>query len=272
MKVMNNNYMPLSHIWIGTNKPYLDTPVVDRLNGITIGRYGGNTNANANKNEDGLLIWIEPQRTWEFMMLLDAHCSSESAELILNTIQAHKQSILPILELPVGFLFHTMEEQLLQIFKSERFVMDCRTIEGESSCIICVRKENYLWWFSVGDCMLSLLHPDLMDMGQTLLNQRSFFEWIGKVNTFELEVPCYSTGCRELRTGDNVMIMATDGYIHGERELGSIVDIYDEGDIHRNVGVFLDKLHQEHTVDSTTIIAWRVENHRSASMPSISIE
>lgn len=261
--------MPLSYTWIGTNKPYLDSPTVDQLNDITIGRYGGNTTAHANKKEDGLLIWLGPENTWEFVMLLDAHCSSESAELIVQTIQSHKTSIYSILELPVEVLFYTMEEQLLDIFKSEQFLKACRTVEGESSCIITVRKENYLWWFSVGDCMLSLLHPDLMKLGQTLLNQRNFYEWIGRVNTFELEVPCYSTGCRELRTGHNVILMATDGYIHEDREIGTIVDIYNEGDIHSSVGAFLDQLHQECTVDSTTIIAWCIENHKDASRPSV---
>ena len=41
----------------------------------------------------------------------------------------------------------------------------------------------------------------------------SFYEWIGNVNTFDLPVPCYSTGIRELRNGKNRIVMVTDGVL-----------------------------------------------------------
>ena len=42
---------------------------------------------------------------------------------------------------------------------------------------------------SIGDCILYLNHPELSVLNEYQQNHRSFYEWIGKVNTFELEVP-----------------------------------------------------------------------------------
>jgi len=265
---MNKDYTQSSISWIGSENSFLDNPTVDKLNHITIGRYGGNTTVNANKNEDGLLIWSCPEKTWEFVVLLDAHSSSESAELIINSLNNNKESIFSIMEGPVEILFNTIEEHILGIFKSEEFITACRSVKGESSCLICVRKENYLWWLSVGDCMLFILHPDLINMGQTLLNQRNFYEWIGRVNTFELTIPCFSSGCRELRTGSNFITAVTDGYLHNDLNINSILDIYNGEDLSESVGSFLTKLHHEQTIDSTTVIAWCVENDKTAAKPS----
>lgn len=48
-----------------------------------------------------------------------------------------------------------------------------------------------------------LLHPEYAKMGQHALNQRSFYEWIGEVNTFTKPVPCYSSGIKRFRKGIN---------------------------------------------------------------------
>ena len=255
--------------WIGSENSFLDHPEVDKLNHMTIGRYGGNTTAKADKNEDGFLIWACPHDSWEFVVLVDAHSSSESAELIIDTLNSKQKSIMLLLESPAKNLFSNMEETLVGIFNSEEFKSACRKVDGESSCLVCVRKENYLWWLSVGDCMLFLLHRDLQSMGQFLLNQRNFFEWIGRINTFELEIPCYSKGCRELRPGNNLIAMATDGYIHNDVEMNTIIEIDNGEDITVSVESFLRKLHHGQTVDSTTVITWVVENHREAAMPSV---
>lgn len=265
---MNNITTPLSIRWIGSDNSFLDHPMVDELNHITIGRYGGHTAANANKNEDGLLIWACPHHSWEFVVLLDAHSSSESANLIINALDSNKETILSYLEGFSEVVFNKMEEILLGIFKSEDFIQACRRVNGESSCLICIRKENYLWWLSVGDCMLFLIHPDLQSMGQILLNQRNFYEWIGRTNTFELAVPCYSKGCRELRPGNNIIALATDGYLHNDIEMNSILEINNEGNLSISVESFLNKLHREQTFDSTTVITWSVENYNEAAKPS----
>ena len=75
--------------------------------------------------------------------------------------------------------------------------------------MVCVRKDRYLWWMSIGDCVLYLLHPKLAALGQFALNQRGFYEWVGHVNTFDLAAPCYTTGTRYLPPGPNTILLLT---------------------------------------------------------------
>ncbi|GIP23133.1 protein phosphatase 2C domain-containing protein [Paenibacillus sp. J22TS3] len=180
----------LSLEWIGSEQTYLDSPSVEKLQHITVGRYGGNTGSGVHKNEDGLLVW--QSSSWEFAALIDAHSSWDSAELIIATLKDKETSIKEILNSKIDVLFDPIQQFLLQLFKSEEFKSQCRALKGEASCLICIRKENVLWWFSVGDCQLYLIHDELEKWGQVSLNQRNFYEWIGKVNTFDKAVPCYS--------------------------------------------------------------------------------
>ena len=139
---------------------------------------------------------------------------------------------------------------------------------GEASCLICIRQENYLWWLSVGDCMLFMIHPDLIQFGQGLLNQRNFYEWIGKVNTFDLLIPCYSSGCREIRTGTNVITMITDGFMEKDRDLHLHMERLFEIHSCETVDLFLHELHLNQRRDSTTIITWSIDNKLRGAMPS----
>ncbi len=69
-------------------------------------------------------------------------------------------------------------------------------------------------------------YEELHKLGQYALNQRHFYEWIGNVNTFDLPVPCYSSGIRELRTGKNRIVMVTDGVLEWERRYETPVNLY----------------------------------------------
>ncbi|WP_165452842.1 protein phosphatase 2C domain-containing protein [Paenibacillus thalictri] len=249
--------------WIGSEQAYLNLPSVEKLRHITIGRYGGNTERGAHKNEDGLLVW--QSISWEFVTLIDAHHSCDSAELIIATLKENEHSIKAILDSKINVLFDQIEKLLLQIFKSDRFKNKCRSLKGEASCLICIRKENVLWWFSVGDCQLLLIHDDLEKWGQVSLNQRNFYEWMGKVNTFEKTVPSYSLGRRELRTGVNCILLITDGYLEAKEAAISISELCRSESL---VVSFLNNLHCQQTVDSTTLVRWAVKNELDAAMPS----
>lgn len=154
---------------------------------------------------------------------------------------------------------------LIQTFKSNRFKERCRSLKGEASCLICIRKENVLWWFSVGDCQLFLIHNDLEKWGQVRLNQRNFYEWIGKVNTFDNTVPSYSLGRRELRTGINYIMLITDGYLEAKEATISFSELCREESMIIN---FLNSLHSQQTVDSTTLVHWIINNEFDAALPS----
>lgn len=185
--------------WVGSEESFVDQPNTFQLDPIIIGLYGGNSEAGQDKNEDGCLVWANKKQDWEFTLLLDAHNTSESAELILEKFNTEKLPIQQILSLPTNQqTFKQLEWKILNMFQSEEFLSACRHVTGETAGLIVARKDQYVWWLSVGDCILYLFHQELAALGQYQLNQRQFYEWIGQVNTFEQDVPCYSIGIREL--------------------------------------------------------------------------
>ena len=207
--------MNLAHSfrWLGSDAPHLDAPFITACRDMVIGCYGGCTAAGATRNEDGALVWCAEDRRWEFALLLDAHGSAESAGLVLAAIEAEAETITASLSQPVESAFSSLHRHLLALFQSPAFREQCAHVQGETACLICARKNRFLWWLSIGDCLVYLFHPELARLGQFALNQRSFFEWIGRANTFDLPIPCYATGVRELRAGLNRIFMTTDGLI-----------------------------------------------------------
>ncbi|MEK4854103.1 protein phosphatase 2C domain-containing protein [Paenibacillus sp. FSL H7-0756] len=259
--------------WVGSEELYLDHPATSRMNRMIIGRYGGNTAAGADKNEDGVYVLSQPDGGWEFAMLLDAHHTAESAELLVRTINGEAGEIIRLLSLPVQQAFRELEAFLLSIFQSEPFLLQCRQVTGETACLICVRMENYLWWFSVGDNSLYLLHPELAARGQYALGQRNYYEWIGFVNTFAQPVPCYSSGIRELRQGRNMIVMTTDGLLEvGARLLEDPRRLYEaftgREDLEECVAEVMTSVHEQLGRDSATVMAWSFDNGKAGTMPS----
>ena len=49
-----------------------------------------------------------------------------------------------------------------------------KELKGETACLLCVRKENYIWWLSIGDCLVYVFHEELHKLGQYALNHRHF--------------------------------------------------------------------------------------------------
>ncbi|MFE4710694.1 protein phosphatase 2C domain-containing protein [Paenibacillus sp. NPDC056722] len=259
--------------WVGSSEMFLDEPTTIKLDEIVIGRYDGKASAGVNKNEDGVLVLSDPNGGWEFVMLLDAHKTAESAELLMKTMDREVSEIINCLSLPIHQAFKTLEDFLLSVFKSEAFRSQCQQVEGETACLLCVRKENYLWWFSVGDNSVYLLHPDLAGRGQYLLNQRNHYEWIGSVNTFDQPVPCYSSGVRELRQGHNLLVMTKDGSLEfGEREFENPQGLYDafynEESLEKCTQNALLKVHAGQGRDSATLVAWNYGNDWAMAMSS----
>jgi serine/threonine protein phosphatase PrpC len=264
--------------WVGSGEKYLDHLKPGTFENMVIGRYGGNSLAGADKNEDGLFILIGPGGTWEFSMLLDAHNTAESAELLIRTVKHISSEIEQCLSRPIHVAFKDLETLLLTTLGSDDFRSQCKEVTGETACLICVRKENYLWWFSVGDNSVYLLHPELAARGQYLLNQRNYYEWIGYVNTFDQPVACFSSGVRELRKGRNVIVMTTDGLLeYGRLEQGrqTFEDpgklyhaFYNEKNLQACVEAAILEVHEAQGCDSATVVAWSYYNERAAALPS----
>ncbi|MBF6592694.1 MAG: hypothetical protein IVW57_19460 [Ktedonobacterales bacterium] len=160
--------------WVGSEAMYLDTPDITRCGRIVIGRYGGHSGAGAEKNEDGALAWCADDGSWEFVVLLDAHFSAESAALVLAAIAAERATLTALMAEPPTRLFPALHAHLLALFTAPAFRARCRAAVGEASCLICARKGNFLRWLSIGDCVLYLFHAALAVHGQMALNQRGF--------------------------------------------------------------------------------------------------
>ncbi|MGD6943024.1 protein phosphatase 2C domain-containing protein [Cytobacillus gottheilii] len=260
-------------IWIGSQETFIDAPNIQRFHSISVGRFGGNSSAGQNKNEDGCLIWCNEKEDWEFMILLDAHHTSESAQLILEVFQKEQIQIKDVLSEPIQDAFKKLEKRILQLFQSEEFLASCRKVTGETACLIVFRKGQYLWWFSVGDCVLYLFHEELAALGQLEVNQRQFYEWIGRVNTFEQQVPCYSRGVRELREGENRIFLTTDGLLEcPNKPYSNPTNIYNSflnsDNDKTNIMSMLEVIQNNGVKDSTTIISWKVHNSMEAVRPS----
>lgn len=259
--------------WTGSSTPYIDQPDVQKIGRVVIGRFGGNSDAGQTKNEDGCLIWIQEKEEWEFVMILDAHNSAQSAELVTAQVEQHQDSIASLLsgEIGIGF-FSSFEKILLQMFREKSFMEACRHVQGETACLIAVRKGKYVYWFSIGDCLLYVFHPELAAFGQYQINQRQFYEWIGQVNTFEGAVPCYSSGTRELRQGDNHLFLTTDGLVEcpGEpfAETKAIRGCFKGVSNEQGVSALLTEIQKNGVRDSTTVISWEISVHEKAAMAS----
>ncbi|MBY0124285.1 protein phosphatase 2C domain-containing protein [Bacillus sp. S/N-304-OC-R1] len=262
--------------WVGSQENFVDNINIQRIGCIVLGRFGGNQTAGQYKNEDGCLIWIDERLDWEFVLLLDAHQTAESAELVISSFEAQHEEIKYLLTLPINESFEALSKFILSIFNSQRFKEACKQIQGETACLIVVRKDKFLWWLSIGDCVLYLFHPELSALNEYQQNQRNFYEWIGRVNTFDLPVPCYSEGRKELRKGKNHLFLTTDGLIEcpnahfdNPKEIFKSFENFsnDEG-----VRKLLQEIRENNVRDSTTIISWFIDIEANASMPSNYIE
>ena len=260
--------------WVGSKKHFVDEITVSKVGEkVVLGRFGGSSTAGQYKNEDGCLIWCDDKQHWELVILLDAHFTAERAELVISTIGKNEQRFLDIFTLPVKRLFTSLNALILDIFQSESFLQECENVQGETACLFALRKEKYLWWFSIGDCLLLLHHPELEGLGEYQQNHRSFFEWVGKESTFNKDVPCYSTGVKELRTGDNHIFMTTDGLVEcPNTSFSNPKDIYRifHGVMTCEIGVrkLLEDIQSKDVRDSTTMVSWIIHNNQPATIPS----
>lgn len=250
--------------WVGSEEHFVDQLDVWKMQKVTVGRFGGNLSAGQTKNEDACLAWENPAEDWELAMIMDAHNTAESAEAVMEQFLAHQEEIKGFLTMDVSFeFFQSLEALLLRIFRQKDFLATCREIQGETACLIAIRKGKHLYWFSVGDCLLYLFHPELAAMGQYQLNQRHFYEWIGQMNSFDQPVPSFSSGLRELRQGRNHIMLATDGLTEcpGEpyKEAVNIFREFEEADGENGIRTLLKTVQKNGVRDSLTLVSWMVD-------------
>ncbi len=257
--------------WVGSENSFVDRLDIQQVGPVMIGRFGGNSAAGQTKNEDGCMVWANKANDWEFTVLLDAHQTAESAELVIAEISRLESAIMEALNLPIKEAFSQLSEVLLAAFNSEHFKAACKEVQGETAVLCTVRKGKFLWWLSIGDCLLYVFHPELKALGETQQNHRSFYEWIGKVNTFELPVPCYSTGTKELRKGTNRILLTTDGLVECPNTNFSdpleVAKRFHTGSSKQGVEALLSEIKDKNVRDSTTILSWTIEVESESTRP-----
>jgi serine/threonine protein phosphatase PrpC len=259
--------------WVGSERSFVDEPNLHQVGPIIVGRFGGNSHTGQYKNEDACLVWVNEDEDWEFVMVLDAHNTAESAKLAVDEVEKNESHIKDFLKAPLTFsYFRNLEERILSIFQNEEFREACRKVQGETACMIVARKGKFVWWLSIGDCVLYLFHQELAAMGQFQLNQRHFYEWVGQVNTFDLPVPCFSSGIKELRKGENRLLVTTDGLIECPGEPYSdpqnLAEVITDNPHSAAIESLLKTIQEKGVRDSTTIVSWKVNMREKATMPS----
>lgn len=257
--------------WIGSEQKYLDEIFITNIGNIHVGCFGGSTKTGANKNEDAIYCIQSLDKSWVFAVLLDAHNSSDSARLLIDLLKSKKDKIKKICN--SDKVFRDLEPYIVNLLMKESFKNQCRNVKGETSCLITFQQGAFIWWLSIGDCMAYLFHPELAKFNQYELNQRQFYEWIGQMNTFELQVPCYSSGRRQLRQGTNYFLLATDGLLEFQNgKFLSAINLYNSlingQGVQNNVREVLEKVMNDHVKDSTSLICWEVNNCQQVLYPS----
>lgn len=257
--------------WVGSQADYVDEVDVRQIQHVTVGRFGGNASAGQYKNEDACVIWVSEREDWEFAVVLDAHQTAESAELVMAEINSLQGELRKQLALPVKQAFEHIANTLLSAFDSPQFKERCRKVQGETAVLCVVRKGKFVWWLSVGDCLLYLFHPELKALNESQQNHRSFYEWIGRANTFDLAVPCYSTGTKELRKGANHLLLTTDGLVECPNtdfaNPDAVAKPFETLANDQAVQALLEEIQRKNVRDSTTILSWFIEIEDEPTRP-----
>jgi hypothetical protein len=266
----------LSFRWIGDDPPYIDTPNVERCGDIVIGAYGGASGSGAFKNEDAAWVLCHPEGEWRFAALVDGHYTCESDETIFEVLDGIRDRLIDAMALPAGAAFEGVRSLLLDGFDSEDFREACTKVVGEASALFCAQKGRFVFWLSIGDCLGYALHPELGGLGQFAMNQRHFFEWMGKSNIFDLDPPPFTQGVQELRTGLNAVVLVTDGlYEYPNSPFEDPTAVYStlgppQPNLEAGALRALQVVHTGRGRDSATIIAWhvRVDEQATRSSPA----
>lgn len=256
-------------VWSGSVDPCLDGPRIQAAGRVTVGLYGGNAAFGAKKNEDAALVWAGED--WVFAVLCDAHASSASADAVLGLFAESRAELAALMGRPEPSHIIEVQAAVSRLLLSARERM--AKVRGETACLVCYQHGSYLYWLSIGDNALYLLHPDLQRLGQHTLTVRNYFEWVGERSSLALEVPCFSSGVRELRQGLSTIAMITDGLLevaHRPYEDAAAFSqaLLSDAGLGGSVSRMLDDVHALGGTDSATVIAWQVNNPRAGLMPS----
>lgn len=260
----------MQYYWTGSRTAKLDTPTVTRLQSVSLGCYGGNTTAGARKNEDGAIVWTGPD--WVMSVVLDGHGGSESVEAVLELFAEAEPSLRQRCDEAKPQDFLSLQRDFIALLTNESAIERMSKVRGETACLLAYQRGAHMLWLSIGDNTLYVLHPELAELGQFTVTTRNFYEWIGERSSVSTLPPCFSTGIRQLRQGQNAIILATDGIqefsgrpFESPRAFANAVQANPLGESFQNM---LTRAHEAAAVDSCTLVGWSTDNPHRPLMPS----
>jgi serine/threonine protein phosphatase PrpC len=253
--------------WAGGDEAFLDQPDVTSMHGMVLGRYGGRTDAGAGSNEDAAFARVGPGGLWEVAAVADGHAGADSSALAVRLLD-DDPLLAEYLGLPARQALAALHAHLLSVF----LAADTSGLTGETALLVAARRDRYVYWFSIGDCVLYVLHQQLAALGQYALNQRAFYEWFGRVDSLRLEVPSYASGVHALRPGRSRIALVTDGLLEfDDRPYSDAARLYDElaaGDLSAQAAHLMQAVHDAHGRDSATLVTWDAEAGETPIYPS----
>ncbi|MBO1624580.1 protein phosphatase 2C domain-containing protein [Bacillus arachidis] len=248
--------------WISHEKMYLDQIHVEKCGPLSVGIYGGNQESDAYERGDAVLAWWDPQLEFEFVMIFDAHHKTKKIHYIIEAISKRKEKLQELFSYPVHLAFHHTHMYLLALFTDESFIEKSEQENEELACLICLRKGEFLYWLSVGECFAYLFHSEQLQNGKGRLNKRKFYEYIGRKNVFAANTPCFTSGVRGLEKGMNHIVLATDGMLECDQQTfhddQSLLEVLHRGDC-LQIEPALASVLEWKGRDCATIIGWSID-------------
>lgn len=257
-------------VWNGSNHMYLDEMVIKDFKGVTYGLFGGASSSGALYNEDGLII-LKPDDQSTLVILFDAHTSNESVTLVQRELLKHQDHLESLCQLEVEEAIPRLQEWVVSFIQTPDITQSCETIKGETAVLFCYQKDEFIWWLSIGDNSLYVFHKEFNELGQYRLNQRIFYQWIGKANALSLKVPCYQSGTLQLREGENKILLLTDGILEIKDrpyEDDQVLAKCFEGDVKKGINTLLTTVQSAEGRDSCTAASWSVSCHHLPLRPT----
>lgn len=258
-------------VWNGSINHYIDEIKMIDLHHVTVGIFGGSSSKGTKLNEDGLYI-ISKSDDFVFSVLFDAHATNESVIYFTEALIKKNVEIENFLKLDTRQAIKNIETLIEEMLNNQLLLRQSKEINGETAFLVCLQKNEYLWWLSVGDNSIYIFNKEFNELGQYRLNQRIFYQWIGQKNSFDLEVPCYSKGTIQLRPGKTIIAMLTDGILEIKgrpfENSENLKNYIEDNSLNSGIQKILEVVKDTCGKDNATMIAWSIDNEIDGLRPT----
>ncbi len=215
---------------------------------------------------------LESSNDWRLAVIMDAHATNESVITMTELVEDNTDKIHRICDSEVNIAIPELQEFITRLVTSKIAVSKSKEVKGETAALFCFEKNGYLWWLSIGDNSLYVLHKEFNELGQFRLNQRIFYQWYGEKNSLSLQVPCYTSGIIQLREGNSIIIMLTDGVLEIKNRVyedeSELAKVFESKDLSVSIREMLTEVKRQKGRDSATVIAWNTVSTNEVLRPT----